>query len=177
MLFNAKAYREIGGHEKVYNNPLDDFALGRLIMSKGLTWALVGGSTDISVLPYKGNLAAFKAVSRSVFPALYYRISILLVLSFVILLLGVLPPLTLAVSAIAYPENNDFFLLLASSTGLVTATWFIVCRKFKHRVLMVPFYPLSMSLMVLAAFHSLFTYGLGITTWKDRKVSRAKIRL
>ena len=146
-------------------------------MKRGLTWALIGGSTDISVLPYKGKVSAFKAVSRSVFPALYYRISTLLILSFVILLLGVVPPLTLAISAVVYPENNDFFLILASSTAFVTATWFIVCRKFKHRVLMVPFYPISMSLMVLAAFHSLFTHGLGTTTWKDRRVSRAKIRL
>ncbi len=177
MLFNSASYRKIGGHEKIFDNPLDDFALGRLIMKRGLTWALIGGSTDISVLPYKGNVAAFKAVSRSVFPALYYRISTLLILSFVILLLGVVPPLTLAISAVVYPENNDFFLILASSTAFVTATWFIVCRKFKHRVLMVPFYPISMSLMVLAAFHSLFTHGLGTTTWKDRRVSRAKIRL
>ena len=177
MLFNSASYRTIGGHKKIFDNPLDDFALGRLIMKRGLTWALIGGSTDIRVLPYKGNVAAFKAVSRSVFPALYYRISTLLILSFVILLLGVVPPLTLAVSTIVYPENNDFFLILASSTAFVTATWFIVCRKFKHRVLMVPFYPISMSLMVLAAFHSLFTHGLGTTTWKDRRVSRAKIRL
>ena len=177
MLFNAHAYRKIGGHKKIFDNPLDDFSLGRLIMKQGLTWALISGSTDIRVLPYKGNVAAFKAVSRSVFPALYYRISTLLMLSFVILLLGVVPPLTLAISAIVYPENNDFTLILAASTALVTATWFIVCRKFKHRVLMVPFYPISMSLMVLAAFHSLFTHGLGTTTWKDRKISRAKIRL
>ena len=177
MLFNATSYRKIGGHKEIFDNPLDDFSLGRLIMKQGLTWALIGGSTDISVLPYKGNVDAFKAVSRSVFPALYYRISALLILSFVILLLGVFPPLILALSAIVYPENNDFSLILAASTALVTATWFIVCRKFKHRVLMVPFYPISMSLMVLAAFHSLFTHGLGTTTWKDRRVSKAKIRL
>jgi chlorobactene glucosyltransferase len=177
ILFERNAYRVIGGHEAIYDNLFDDFELGRLTKTKGLKWMLFDGANWVHVLAYKGNADAFKAVSRSVFPAIYYRVSVLTVLSIVVMGLGFLPPVTLLVSVFSHPVEPRFLLAATVSIVLVAVPWLILSRKFKHSTLLVPLYPLSMGLMLAVGFHSMVTHGLGLTTWKGRRVGKRRIRL
>ena len=176
MLFSRAAYEAIGGYAAVRGNTLDDFELGRTIKRRGLRWMLFVGVNWVRILPYKGNIDAFKGVSRSIFPALYYRVSLFVLLLTVVLGLGLLPLFTLAIGVISYPEEKDNLFVSLALIGLVAIPWFIVCKKFQHSLLIVSLYPLSIVLMAVVAFHSLFTYSFGSTHWKGRKVIGQKAR-
>ena len=97
------------------DNIIDDFELGRMTKRSGLKWVLLDGSEVVESLPYGGDLDALRGVSRSVFPALNYHLSILAVFSVVILALGFLPLLTLAEAAVSDQRGRVFmFTSLAS---------------------------------------------------------------
>ena len=176
MLFKREAYEAIGGYESIRSNSLDDFELGRNIKRRGLKWMLFEGVNSVRVLAYKGNIDAFKGVSRSVVPALYYRVSAFLLLSMVVLGLGFLPLLTFAVGAISYPHEMEFLFVGTGLIIIVAIPWLIVCQKFKHNLLIVPFYPLSIALMVAVGLHSIVMYSFGQVHWKDRRIVGRRIR-
>lgn len=176
MLFKREAFETIGGYERIRANPFDDFELGRNTKRHGLKWVLFAGVNWVRVLPYKGNIDVFRAVSRSLIPALYYRVSLVALLSIIVLILGFMPLLTIAIGALSYPQDKEFLFVGAGLIGMIAAPWFIVCQKFKHSLLVVPLYPLSIALMVAVALHSLVTYGLGSVHWKNRQLIVGRIR-
>ena len=85
IFFKREAYEFMGGHKAISDNPLDDFELGRLAKKVGLKWKLLKGTNQVRVLAYQGNRAAFRAISRSIFPVFYYRTSVFAALSAVVL--------------------------------------------------------------------------------------------
>ena len=177
MFFNKQSYKAIGGHEAVKDNIIDDFELGRMTKRSGLTWVLMDGSEVVESLPYGGDLDALRGVSRSVFPALNYHFSILMVFSVVILALGFLPLLTLAEAAISDQNERAFMVTSLTSILLMGFSWFLVCRRFNHNILMVPLFPISIVVMVIVAYYSMFANAFKFASWKDRKTVGRRFRL
>ncbi len=177
MFFNRRSYRAIGGHEAVRDNIIDDFELGRMTKRSGLRWVLMDGSEVVESLPYGGDLDALRGVSRSVFPALNYHLSILAVFSIVILALGFLPLLTLADAAISNQGERGFVLISLVSILLMGFSWFLVCRRFNHNILLVPLFPISIVVIVAVAYYSMFANAFKFATWKDRKMVGRRFRL
>lgn len=177
MLFKRESYMAIGGHEAIRNNPLDDLELGRVIKKLGLKWKLLTGGKHVQVQAYRGNFDAFKGVSRSVFPALHYSSTLLVLFAIVLLGLGVVPTLTVAVGAISYPYGSGLSIRPILLICMVGIPWFVVCLKFKHNAIMVLFYPLSIVLMVAVGLHSFITHALGFANWKERRITGRRWRL
>ena len=177
MLFNKQSYKAIGGHEAVRDNIIDDFELGRLTKRSGLKWVLMDGSEVVESLPYGGDLDALRGVSRSVFPALNYHLSILAVFSVVILALGFLPLLTLAEAAVSDQIERVFMFTSLASILLMGFSWFLVCRRFNHNILMVPLFPISIVVMVVVAYYSMFANAFKFASWKNRKTVGRRFRL
>lgn len=170
MFFKREAYQEIGGHDAIRSIPIDDFALGRSIKKHGLRWTLLEGANCVRVLPSNGNVDAFRDVSRSIFPAIYHRFSLFAFLAVTLLALGFLPLLAFTTSVIAYPHESQALVISATSMCMTAIPWFIVCLKFNHGTFTGLLYPLSIFLMVMAAFHSVITYSFGHASWKKRKL-------
>lgn len=177
MLFKRKAYELVGRHAMTSSNPLDDFNLGRMAKKHGLKWMLFEGANSVEVLAYDGNLEAFKGISRSVFPAINYRVSIFLLFSANLLALGFLPLITLANGAVSDIEQTHLTLISIMSLSLVSFSWLIACKKFKRNALTLLLYPLAIIVLLAMASHSFITYVTRKTSWKDRKVTGRRIRL
>ena len=175
MLFKKESYLSIGGHSAIRDNPLDDFELGRMTKRSGLKWILFTGLNHVQVMPYKNNMEAFHGISRSIFPALDYRVSILVGLSMGIMFVGLLPLATLTLGILYIDYGKLITFLAATSLLFFSIPWITICRKFEHKIFLVALYPISISLMVIVAFHSLFTYSFGSTNWKERKITKHKI--
>ena len=176
MLFKREAYELIGGHAKIRNNPLDDFQLGRVAKSLGLRWALFEGRDCVETLAYKSNTDAFKSISRSVFPALDYRLSMFAVLSVILVTLGFLPLITLVKLSMFGTQLSVVEYTSLVSLGLLFISWFIVCLKFKHSVLAALLFPVAIALLLFIGVHSFATYILQTTKWKDRGIGERRIR-
>ena len=176
MLFKTSAYRLIGGHEIINDDPLDDFNLARLARKKKLKVELCQGTHCVKVLPYRSNVEAVNSISRSVFPALNYSISVFSIFSMVIIGLGFIPITTVLFTVLFHTGFGDIFFLSLFTLCIVTASWFITCKNFGHSMAVVACYPISMAMMILVGSHSVLTYILGVANWKSRKISIRKIR-
>ncbi|MDE0745793.1 MAG: glycosyltransferase, partial [SAR202 cluster bacterium] len=148
MLFKRESYILSGGHKKIKDNTVDDLGLGRLIKSSGLRWTLKDGTSMVTSLPYNDMLETMKGVSRSVAPALNYRISLILLISVFLMGLFFAPVFNLYF----YVINGDHFEFL-DILSLVTI-----------------FIHVTVIFMILIAYHSLLSNLFRIATWKDRNV-------
>ncbi|MQF82635.1 glycosyltransferase [SAR202 cluster bacterium AD-802-E10_MRT_200m] len=177
ILFTRIAYTSIGGHQMVHNNPLDDFELGRLVKKRGFQWRLIRGKNWVRVLPYKGNKEAFLGISRSVFPALNYRVSFLLFLIMFSLFLIFLP-LAILIDSV-FSNGNDLPVIAIStvSVGNIFISWFIACREFNHSWVFSFCYPVSVAIMIMVGIYSFITYSSGSTYWKGRRLPGKRLRI
>ena len=177
MLFRREAYKLTGGHAEIRNTPLDDFTLGRITKKLGLKWVLYQGTESVQTLGYKGDVEAFRGISRSVFPAINYRVSVFILFSVILMALSFLPLITLVASVLLTQQSTELLVLSTMSLSMIIISWGIVCRKFKHSVLTILFYPLSVAVVIVLAWHSFITYTFGVTNWKSRRILGQKIRL
>ena len=72
----------------------------------------------------------------------------------------------LTISILSYPQEIESVVIAIMTICVIAIPWFIVCRKFDHSKFTVVCYPLVIALTVIAGFHSLITYSLGVTSWK-----------
>ena len=177
MLFRRDAYKRTGGHAEIRSNPLDDFTLGRITKKLGLTWVLYQGTESVQTLGYKGDIEAFRGISRSVFPAINYRVSVFILFSVILTSLSFLPLATLAASVLLKQQSTELLVLSTISLGMIIISWAMVCRKFKHSALTILFYPISVAVIIVLAWHSFITYTFGVADWKNRRILGQKIRL
>jgi hypothetical protein len=176
MLFKKNAYFGIGGHRAVRNTNLDDFELGRLIKERKFKWFLMHGKGQVETLPYDDNLSAVRGISRSVFPALHYSFSSLLILSFVLLIIGFIPLLTFTFEIFSSDRSLIDLTIPLFSFLFMSISWGIVCKTFQHSPMLVLLFPVSILLMVFVAYHSFISNILGLSNWKGRDVTTKRLR-
>ena len=177
MLFKRSAYESSGGHEGIKDNAIDDLELGRVIKRSGLRWVLLDGSEMVESLAYGGNLGAIKGIARSIFPALNYRVSILLVLTTVLMCVAILPIVHLVDIALLGARVSLISVISVMSIFMVGVSWVTVCRRFNHGIFMVLLYPFCITLVVLVAYYSLCASMFRFASWKGRDMIGRKIRI
>ena len=142
----------------------------------GLKWVMLDGAECVEVLPSKGNVDALRNISRSIFPTFNYHISIFVLTSMVLAVLGFVPIITVINWVMFTAGEMNLVIVSFLSLGMITFSWLVACLRFHHNVFMVLFYPLSTALMLAVGYHSMITYILRLTNWKDRKLLGQKIR-
>lgn len=74
MLFRCTAYETIGGYEAVKANPVDDVALGRLVIQNRLQWMLANGSEHVVCRMYRGQREAVDGFTKNLFAFFGFRV-------------------------------------------------------------------------------------------------------
>ena len=177
MMFRKEAYVAIGGHSYLRNNLLDDFELGREIKRNGLKWNLYDGSKDITTRMYSRSREAFTGLSRSIFPVFDYRISAFILAVAILSSLAILPQLYIINSTLDGDSNQLLVFLSYFSMIMLSLSWLVTCIKFNHNLLIVLIYPIIIIIMLSIGIHSVFTNMTGTTLWKERRISKFKIKL
>ena len=177
MMFRKEAYITIGGHSYLRNNLLDDFELGREIKRNGLKWNLYDGSKDITTRMYSRSREAFTGLSRSIFPVFDYRISAFILAVAILSSLAILPQLYIINSTLDGDSNQLLVFLSYFSMIMLSLSWLVTCIKFNHNLLIVLIYPIIIIIMLSIGIHSVFTNMTGTTLWKERRISKFKIKL
>lgn len=176
MLFNRKAYVEIGGHAAVRSDAVDDLALGRRIVRRGFRWWLADGTTQVECRMYHSLRQVIEGFSKNYFAAFRYN---LLIYGFVFTWLFIVfwePLIVLLLHSIGL--RPEYFPL--EKAGLATALslfiWGLVYARLKFPLYLALFYPLTVLLNSLIAVRSLYLTLSGKSTWKDRQLEKPKIR-
>ena len=177
MMFRKEAYISIGGHSYLRENLLDDFELGREIKRNGLKWSLYDGSKDVTTRMYSRSREAFTGLSRSIFPVFDYRISAFILAVAILSSLAILPQLYI-INYSLYGTSDQFLIFLSYfSMIMLSLSWLVTCIKFNHNLLTVLIYPIIIFVTISIGIHSVFTNMTGTTSWKERRVSKTKIKL
>jgi len=178
ILLKKQVYFSSGGHKSIKNIPTDDIELGRRVKRAGYKWGLYDGTKLLETRSYATDKQAIIGISRSVFPALNHSVSVLLIFSFALLMLGFYPGVVLVL------ETLDHGISLTDKSGIAIITfsmlvgsWLVVTKGLSHHYWATFFYPISFLVMIAIAFHSMVLYSMGHAVWKGRSVKVRKIRL
>ena len=177
MLFKRFAYEQLGGHSSIRVNAVDDMELGRITKREGLIWNLLDGDGLVTSLPYENNGDALRGISRSVFPALNYHVSLLVAFSTLLLVIAYIPPYNFINEVTSDQFRAGFFSVSLFSLSMLIISWVFVCLRFKHPKYLVLLFPVSITLVVLVAYYSMFANVLKFQSWKDRGISGRRVRL
>ena len=177
MMFRKESYIAIGGHSYLRENLLDDFELGREIKRNGLKWNLYDGSKDVTTRMYSRSREAFRGLSRSIFPVFDYRISVFILAVAILSSLAILPQLYIINYTLDGTSDELLVFLSYFSMIMLALSWLVTCIKFNHNLLTVFIYPIIIFIMISIGIHSVFTNMRGTTSWKERRVSKFKIKL
>ncbi len=176
MLFKKESYSHIGGHEEVRDNAIDDFQLGRFIKKSGLKWMLLDGTEMVESMPYKNTIDALNGISRSVFPALNYSISVLFIFSILLVCLTFIPLMTVGYGLIGVVGNGEYWTISVLSLFIFLISWTLSCRRFHYSLFLIPFFPICVGVMIIVAYHSMLSTIFKTTIWKERNISSRKLR-
>ena len=176
MLFKRGSYILSGGHREIKDIAVDDMGLGRLIKSSGLQWTLKDGTGMVTSLPYNDMLETVKGISRSLAPALNYRISLILLISLFLMGLFFAPGFNLYFYVINGGDFQFLEILSLVTIFLLLGSYLLCCKKFSHSLLVVPFIHFTTIFMIFIAYHSLFSNLFRRATWKDRNMVIKKVK-
>ena len=177
MLFKRESYMLSGGHKKIKDIAVDDFGLGRLIKSSGLRWILKDGTSMVTSLPYNDMLETVKGISRSLAPALNYRISVILLVTLILMGLFFAPIFNLYFYVINGDQFNFVEILSLVTVFLLLGSYLLSCKFFSHSLLVILVIHFTVIFMILIAYHSLISNLFRLARWKDRNMVIKKMKL
>jgi chlorobactene glucosyltransferase len=173
MVFRREAYQQIGGHEALGTEIVDDLVLARKAKAAGLRWRVLNVSDLISCRMYHGGREAVDGFTKNLFAAFDFR---LLVFLFVYLWLITLfwVPLIALVSSFFGQASSVQAAQLAVCIFLSLLLWLIPYLEIGVPAYLGLLYPLTILTVEVVAFKSLLFSLTGRLTWKNRSLSRPK---
>ena len=175
MLFRKKAYEQIGGHQAIRNNAVEDIELAKLIKKNGLKWRLLDASNLVSCRMYHNLSEAVQGFTKNYFALFGYKI---LVGLFVWVWLAIItwhPIITVLNHLLNSTFNNPFWYAIISIIAS-SFLWFLTSMKFGFPLYLFLFYPLIITTSIFIGLRSMLMTMTGKTVWKGRQIKRTKFR-
>ena len=130
----------------------------------------------VESMPYKNTIDALNGISRSVFPALNYSISVLFIFSILLVCLTFIPLMTVGYGLIGVMGNGEYWTISVLSLFIFLISWTLSCRRFHYSLFLIPFFPICVGVMIIVAYHSMLSTIFKTTIWKERNISSKKLR-
>lgn len=176
MLFRRSAYDQIGGHQAVRAEVLEDMMLGRRIKAQGLRWRAADGGPRVRCRMYRNLRGTLEGFGKNLFASFQYNLPAytLTWLFAAIFVLEPLAVLTLRLLGAPVPA-------LAAGLATVTAGGSLLLvgalyPRFGFPAYLALLYPLTLLGIMAIATYSLALALAGRTHWKDRHIERPRIR-
>lgn len=128
IAFSKKAYEEIGGHESVKNQVVEDVELARIALQKNQTLRMFTGINSVSCRMYRSEKEMFEGLRKNFLAGFGHSIGKFIVAGLVHLIVFILPFITF-IYALVYPDPLLMFLSVGSISilllhRLLLAQWF-----------------------------------------------------
>lgn len=172
MLFKREAYFKIGGHEGIGESVVDDLSLARGIIAGGFCWRVTYIADIISCRMYQNGQEARQGFSKNLFAVFDFRIiPFVFVFSWLVILFWW--PLILLLANILgkAPFSNPSHIYVCIIFSILL--WGIQYANVKINILLAFLYPLTILVITVTAFQSLYYSLSGKLVWKGRQLARA----
>lgn len=169
LAFKRDVYEEIGGHESVKNQVVEDVELAKVIKENGYTLRMFNGIGSIACRMYDNETEIFQGLRKNFLLGFNNNIPVFIAAGLLHLVVFVLPFITFIMSFFIY-EPTIFFLSIACISvilieRLILAIWYRINPLFAFT------HPLAVLWFQVLAIVKIKDYYSGRTTsWKGRKV-------
>ncbi len=160
VLFEMKKYFEIGGHEAVKNNVVEDMEFARILKSKGEKIITLLGNYVVNCRMYDSFADGLKGFSKNFYPGFKTNPSVFLILLITLF--------TLFVSPFILVFQNYFYLIHVFIIILIRM--FISRMSNQNISFNVLLHPLQMIAMFFIGINSIYTTTTKKAEWKGRKI-------
>lgn len=163
MAWRRKAYKQVGRHEIVAGNVLEDVTLARLAKSKGLKVRMADGNRLVGCRMYTDWSSVRDGYAKNILAGYGNSVTMLLAATVFHLLVFVAPFIWLFI-----PEYTIWSLALI----IIGISLRMLSAAFTHqRLLDALLLPLSVLLMTRIAFQAIWWHYTGTTRWKGRNIA------
>ncbi|HHU93402.1 MAG TPA: glycosyltransferase [Halanaerobiaceae bacterium] len=175
LLFARDTYDQIGGHVAVKNHICEDMALGRLIKAKGFRWRLVDAGQVSSCRMYTNLEEVVNGLSKTIFGAINFRTSLILLFSLLLFLLFCFPILVLLLSFIV-PLADVLVKKAVLVVLLSLLSWMLANIRFSLPWYTAFLYPLISAISIFIFIRSMYLTSTGKARWKGRFIANYHVR-
>ena len=180
FLIYKKTYQEIGTHEKVKHEIIEDGALGKMMKDSGYKIRMVRGEKFISAIWSRDLFTLWNALKRLIVPLhiqnKYYTVGIFVAMLFLLFM-----PTLISIYSISYIFSAPyvFTILLTISTFTTSMMYLAILIEIKE-IGINPLYSILMpigSIIILASFlYVMIHKDENMLSWRGRKYSRYDLK-
>lgn len=168
LLFERRTYESIGGHAAVRDRVLDDVALARLVVSKGMRYELVDGSRHVCCRMYHSFREAWIGLTKNLYAVFRNNPLITLFIWAWLLVVHLEPLLVVLAQALGLDLGPLHPGAALVSVGLAFGTWAGVYARLGVSGFWGLLYPASVVLYAALALSSMWAHIRGKARWKGR---------
>ncbi|MBI2192283.1 MAG: glycosyltransferase [Planctomycetes bacterium] len=165
ILVRTRVYQDVGGHESIRNEMVDDVGIGRQVKRRGYKIWLAYDEGLVRTRMYSSLAEIWEGFSKNFYPASNFSAPKMLGGMFLWTSMVLLPPAFLCVG----PSAGIPFVLAAAVTGLMAILYAGTLLQFRLPVRHVFTLPLGTVMLHAIAFSSFYRYRFGRgLAWKGR---------
>lgn len=163
IAFTREAYQQIGGHQAVSNQIVEDVELSRLAKKKGIRILTSVGTRVVCCRMYQSFGEVWNGFSKNLFGLVRYKTLSLFVLTLILFTMCVLPYITV------WFEPFTKLSVIAISINVVMRV--VLALKYKHAFFTsVVLHPLGVLATLLIGINSFYQVKRGRLEWKGRQI-------
>ncbi|BBM85206.1 glycosyltransferase [Candidatus Uabimicrobium amorphum] len=167
VLIKKDVLQNIGGIRAIHGELIDDVALAKKVKSSGYNISLWLDKNIRSIRSYIGLEGLWAMVARSAFTELKYSYMRLLMCTFGLVVLFMIPVYTMMTGI--FTSHNPFVLLGSSAYITMMITYLPAIRFYNVNLVYALLFPFIGVLYMLMTLDSARKYTFGVrATWKDR---------
>ena len=175
ILFRRSMYEQIGGHEAVKSNIVEDVWLVKATKRAGGKVIVMNGVDAVRCRMYHNLSEAFRGFSKNLFAGLGYHALAMLSVCVVMFLCFVLPFFVVLMSIFSSAILPENFWLPLVQIGLAVLMRFLIAFKFRLNPFYALLHGLSIVMFIAIAFNSMrWIYFGGGAEWKGRRYDFSK---
>ena len=163
IAFTREAYQQIGGHQAVSNQIVEDVELSRLAKKKGIRILTSAGTRVVRCRMYHSFGEVWGGFSKNLFGLVRYKTVPFFVLTLILFTMCVLPYITV------WFEPFTKLSVIAISMNVVMRA--VLALKYKHAFFTsVVLHPLGVLTTLLIGINSFYQVKRGRLEWKGRQI-------
>lgn len=176
LLIRRAAYQETGGHQAVRSSIPEDLALARRFAAMGYRWRMMEVVHLISCRMYRSGGEAYAGFAKNLFAAFGFRLAPYLFGWLWLMVLFLTPVYDLGRYALGLELDVPLVAVLGC-IALALALWLLSYRRLGLPLAPAALYPLTLLVMEVVAFRSMWLSLTGGLTWKGRALASPRARL
>lgn len=168
MLFKKEVYIDIGGHNTVKREVLEDIKLSKQVKKCGYKFMIFDGRSNLYCRMYRNFREVIKGYSKVLFAAFDYKLHIISITIIMVAAVFLFPFLMLP-PAIIFNWPMIIKELIILQIIIILITRIILSIRFECKAVDIILHPLAIVYLILIAINSIFSTITGVgVNWKGR---------